>query len=321
MLWKKLWQNSIMTTRRRDRTKDNGYQKLFIKKLLRYLPHHLLLATTHKVRLRYAEKLLGSIAQKRIITTKTLRRFSSSEIVEYQKLTRDTQFWHGTGRWQHGERGTIDVLKSFCDTGGLKPARDVYAVFGGSDQHIIHSISLCRSRMVARSYADMHGVGWKEKNRHGDALTWTAYYYSLFYTRLFTVNGITMLRRWKTWRSLSHDEDGDNTWGKKVNRQARDVWDIFCLGSDILGNYPILIGVKELASQVKLEKPMRYYEVRADRRIAITNISHIEVPYDKQEEVRAVLLAHKIALPVTSIELGECVSPKKSFTELLGWSP
>ena len=319
MLWKKLQQNSIMTTRQRARTKDNGYQKLFIKKLLRYLPHHLLLATTHKVRLRYAEKLLGSIAQKRIITTKTLRRFSSSEIAEYQKLTRDTQFWHGTGRWQHGERSTIDVLKSFCDTGGLKPARDVYAVFGGSDQHIIHSISLCRSRMVARSYADMHGLGWKEKNRYGDALTWTSYYYSLFYARLFTISGITMLRRWKTWRSLSHDEHGDNTWGKKVNRQARDVWDIFCLGSDILGNYPILIGIKEFASQVKLEKPMRYYEVRADRRIAITNISHIEVPYDKQEEVCAVLLAHKIALPVTSIELGECVSAQKSFTELLGW--
>ena len=81
-----------MTTCRRARTKDNGYQKLFIKKLLRYLPHHLLLATTHKVRLRYAEKLLGSIAQKRIITTKTLRRFSSSEIAEYQKLTQDTSF-------------------------------------------------------------------------------------------------------------------------------------------------------------------------------------------------------------------------------------
>ena len=152
-----------MVAYRRTRTRDNGYQKLFIKKLLRYLPHHLLLATIHKVRLRYAEKLLGSTAQKRVITIKTLRRFSSSEIAKYQKLTQGTQFWHGTGRWQHDEHGTVDVLKSFCDTGGLKPARDVYAVFGGSDQHIIHSISLCRSRMVARSYADMHGLGWKRK--------------------------------------------------------------------------------------------------------------------------------------------------------------
>ena len=308
-----------MTTRRRDRTKDNGYQKLFIKKLLRYLPHHLLLAITHKVRLRYAEKLLGRMALKRIIKTKPLCQFSSSEMSEYQKLTKGTQFWHGTGRWQHGEHGTVDVLKSLCDTAGLKPARDVYAVFGGSDRHIVHSVSLCRSRMVARSYADMHGLGWKEKNRYGDALTWTSYYYSLFYARLFTVDGVKMLRRWKTWRTLSHDENGDNTWGKKVNKQARDVWDIFCLGSDISGNYPILIGVKSLDSQLKLEKPMSHYEVRADKRIGVANISHIEVPRDKQDEMRELLLSCGIDIPVTSIELGECVSIQKRFTELLGW--
>ena len=308
-----------MTTRRRDRTKDNGYQKLFIKKLLRYLPHHLLLAINHKVRLRYAEKLLGRMALKRIIKTKPLCQFSSSEMSEYQKLTKGTQFWHGTGRWQHGEHGTVDVLKSLCDTAGLKPARDVYAVFGGSDRHIVHSVSLCRSRMVARSYADMHGLGWKEKNRYGDALTWTSYYYSLFYARLFTVDGVKMLRRWKTWRTLSHDENGDNTWGKKVNKQARDVWDIFCLGSDISGNYPILIGVKSLDSQLKLEKPMSHYEVRADKRIGVANISHIEVPRDKQDEMRELLLSCGIDIPVTSIELGECVSIQKRFTELLGW--
>ena len=308
-----------MVARRRTRTRDNGYQKLFIKKLLRYLPHHLLLAITHKVRLRSAEKLLGRMALKRIIKTKPLCQFSSSEMSEYQKLTKGTQFWHGTGRWQHGEHGTVDVLKSLCDTAGLKPARDVYAVFGGSDRHIVHSVSLCRSRMVARSYADMHGLGWKEKNRYGDALTWTSYYYSLFYARLFTVNGVKMLRRWKTWRTLSHDENGDNTWGKKVNKQARDVWDIFCLGSDISGNYPILIGVRSLDSQLKLEKPMSHYEVRADKRIGVANISHIEVPRDKQDEMRELLLSCGIDIPVTSIELGEYVSVQKRFTELLGW--
>jgi len=308
-----------MVARRRTRTRGNGYQKLFIKKLLRYLPHHLLLAITHKVRLRSVEKLLDRMALKRIIKTKPLCQFSSSEMSEYQKLTKGTQFWHGTGRWQHGEHGTVDVLKSLCDTAGLKPARDVYAVFGGSDRHIVHSVSLCRSRMVARSYADMHGLGWKEKNRYGDALTWTSYYYSLFYARLFTVDGVKMLRRWKTWRTLSHDENGDNTWGKKVNKQARDVWDIFCLGSDISGNYPILIGVKSLDSQLKLEKPMSHYEVRADKRIGVANISHIEVPRDKQDEMRELLLSCGIDIPVTSIELGECVSIQKRFTELLGW--
>ena len=210
-------------------------------------------------------------------------------------------------------------MKSFCDIAGLKPSRDVYAVFGGSDRLIVHSVSLCRSRMVARSYADMHGLGWKEKNRYGDALTWTSYYYSLFYARLFTVNGVKVLRRWKTWRTLSHDENGDNTWGKKVNKQARYVWDIFCLGSDISGNYPILIGVRSLDSQLKLEKPMSHYEVRADKRIGVANISHIEVPSDKQDEMRELLLSYGIDIPVTSIELGEYVSTQKRFIELLGW--
>ena len=123
----------------------------------------------------------------------------------------------------------------------------------------------------------------------------------------------------ENWRALSHDENGDNTWGKKVNKQARDVWDIFCLGSDILGNYPILVGVRSLDSQLKLEKPMSHYEVRADKRIGVANISHIEVPRDKQDEMRELLLSYGIDIPVTSIELGEYVSTQKRFIELLGW--
>ena len=281
------------------KSQGNNYQKLFVRRSLRYLPHHILMLIIYKSKLFRFEKVLDAIAKRKIINVNDLLSFDNSDIKEYQKLTKDTQLWHGTGRWQHG--------------------KDVYAVFGGSDRHIVHSVSLCRSRMVARSYADMHGLGWKEKKRYGDALTWTSYYYSLFYARLFTVNGVKMLRRWKTWRTLSHDENGDNTWGKKVNKQARDVWDIFCLGSDISGNYPILIGVRRLDSQLKLEKPMSHYEVRADKRIGVANISHIEVPRDKQDEMRELLLSCGIDIPVTSIELGECVSMQKRFTELLGW--
>ncbi len=203
------------------------------------------------------------------------------------------------------------------DAAGLKPARDVYAVFGGSNQRVVYSVSLCRSRMIARSYADMHRLGWKEENRYGDALTWVSYYYGMFYARLFITSGFKMMRRWKAWRALSHDNNGDNTWGKKVNNQARNVWDVFCLGSDISGNYPILIGVKNIDSQIKLDKPMSQYEVRASKLINIANISHVEVPYDKQDEVRKLLHKHDVKLPVTSIELGEYVSSKERFIDLI----
>lgn len=161
--------------------------------------------------MRWAEKILDKFARKYIIKPKSIRQFKESEIKEYRKITKNTRLWHGTGRWQHGEHGITDVMKSFCDAAGLKPARDVYAVFGGSNQHIVHSISVCRSRMIARSYADMHGVGWKEKNRYGDALTWVSYYYGMFYARLFITRGFKMMRRWKAWRALSNDNNGDNT--------------------------------------------------------------------------------------------------------------
>lgn len=208
---KRAHQYSRNSLRRGDKAEGDKYQRLFVKKSLQYLPHHLLLAVSHRMRLRWAEKILDKFARKYIIKPKSIRQFKESEIKEYQKLTKGTQFWHGTGRWQHGERGIADVLKSFCDAAGLKPVRDVYAVFGGSNQHIVHSISVCRSRMIARSYADMHGVGWKEKNRYGDALTWVSYYYGMFYARLFITRGFKMMRRWKAWRALSNDNNGDNT--------------------------------------------------------------------------------------------------------------
>lgn len=308
---------SQKSLRRGNKAEGDKYQRLFVKKSLQYLPHHLLLAVSHRIRLRWAEKILDKFARKYIIKPKSIRQFKESEIKEYQKLTKGTQFWHGTGRWQHGEHGITDVLKSFCDAAGLKPARDVYAVFGGSKQRVVYSVSLCRSRMIARSYADMHRLGWKEENRYGDALTWVSYYYGMFYARLFITSGFKMMRRWKAWRALSRDNNGDNTWGKKVNIQARNVWDVFCLGSDISGNYPILIGVKNIYSQIKLDKPMCQYEVRASKLINIANISHVEVPYDKQDEVRKLLRKHDVKLPVTSIELGEYVSSKERFIDLI----
>lgn len=267
--------------------------------------------------MRWAEKILDKFARKYIIKPKSIRQFKESEIKEYRKITKNTRLWHGTGRWQHGEHGITDVMKSFCDAAGLKPARDVYAVFGGSNQRVVYSVSLCRSRMIARSYADMHRLGWKEENRYGDALMWVSYYYGMFYARLFITSGFKMMRRWKAWRALSHDSNGDNTWGKKVNNQARNVWDVFCLGSDISGNYPILIGVKNIDSQIKLDKPMSQYEVRANKLINIANISHVEVLYDKQDEVRKLLHKHDVKLPVTSIELGEYVSSKERFIDLI----
>ena len=113
------------------KSQGNNYQKLFVRRSLRYLPHHILMLIIYKSKLFRFEKALDAIAKRKIINVNDLLLFDDSDIRGYQKLTKETQFWHGTGRWQHGKDGIVDVMKSFCDIAGLKPSRDVYAVFGG----------------------------------------------------------------------------------------------------------------------------------------------------------------------------------------------
>ena len=69
----------------------------------------------YKSKLLRFEKALDTIAKRKIINVNDLLSFDSSEIREYQDLTKDTQLWHGTGRWQHGKGSVVDVMKSFCD--------------------------------------------------------------------------------------------------------------------------------------------------------------------------------------------------------------
>lgn len=50
--------------RRGYKAEGDKYQRLFVKKSLQYLPHHLLLAVSHRMRLRWAEKNIRQICQK-----------------------------------------------------------------------------------------------------------------------------------------------------------------------------------------------------------------------------------------------------------------
>ena len=182
----------------------------------------------------------------------------------------------------------------------------------------MHSISLTPHRIIARSYADIHGKGYKEPNRYGDALMWTSYFYGLFYAKLYTRNAITLKRFYKKWHKLTHDTNGDNTWGKKVNKSAQDVWDVFGLGSDIADNYPILIGVRRVEQQVNLSPVFKAYEVRTPVGIAIQDITHVEVPQDKVTSTKAFIESYGLVIPVLPIELGELQASHKTFSELLG---
>jgi hypothetical protein len=264
-------------------------------------------------------KLLNTYAARTFLKHPIINpQYTAAEIAAYIDITRSTILWHGTGRYHHAGDGLTDVLRSIMTNGGLQPAYDAYGIFAGGKA--MDSISLTTLRIIARSYADMHGRGHKEPDRYGDALTWVSYYYGLFYARLYAFNSFRVRRYWKQWHSLTHDENGDNTWGKKVNKKAQDVWDAFGLGSDIAGNYPILIGVTQLQSQVTLSAVFNQCEVRTLEPILLENMSHLEVPAHKVTVTRKILADHGYNLLVFPIELGETVASRQTFGSLLGLS-
>ncbi len=297
--------------------RTNNYQRRFVLNAVRYIPHHALLHVAMRFDIKSLVRFLDWIAKKFILNNATIQINDINQLSDYRRVAGAASIWHGSGRLQHSRDGLADVLDSILKNGGLQPVEDVYAIFSGGER--MTSISLTRSRSVARSYADMHGKGYLEKNRYGDALTWVAYYYGLFYARLYTFGYPSIKKYYKTWHRLTHDDNGHNTWGKKVNNKAEDVWDIFCLGSDIPNNYPILFGVKNVNQTIQLNKIFSDYEVRTPRAILLSEITHIEVPALQVDKTQIILKQHNISIPVFSIEIGEYAASKRKFSQLLGW--
>lgn len=296
----------------------NDFQSQFIRLALKRLPHHVLLSLVSKRSSAGLTKWLNSYAEKNFLKNQITRADYPDELVKnYKDTVKHSRLWHGTGRYQYGsDESKVDVLSSIIKSGGLRPSYDAYAIFsGGTD---MYSISLTKLRIIARSYADMHGKGYEEPNRYGDAFTWVSYYYGLFYAKLYTLNSIKLRRYWNQWHDLTHDENGDNTWGKKVNMNAKDVWDIFCLGSDILGNYPIVFGIEKIDNHVELSSVFAECETRTPDLLPFRYMTHIEVPEEKIDVTKRLLASHNCNIPVFPIELGEFVASKKTFSDLLG---
>lgn len=286
-------------------------------KALIYLPHHFLLSIFVKLKFKLGIKLLNVFAKRYILKNPKTRTFTNIELDNYLKTIKNSKFWHGTGKYHYSGGATINVLLNIIKDKGLTPTKDVYGVF--LNGKITNTISLSKSRIIARSYADINGKGKFEVNRYGDALTWVSYYYGLFYARLYIFDLYKIIKYYKIWHQLSHNKDGHNEWGKKTNKSAKDVWDIFYLGTDINDNYPVLFGIRKLDSCLAIDKKYQKYEVRSSKLIKFSDFSHIEVPLNKVNEVNILLKSYSINIPVYSIELGEYASSKQTFSNLLNY--
>lgn len=218
----------------------------------------------------------------------------------------DTSLWHGTGRFKYKDGEVKDVLASIADDGVISPSLDRFDFNGPME-----SISLARSRMYARAYADMFGEIPDDSDRYGSSLFWAC----AFLGSTAVEASIEM----KVWRPSGYYEmmrhlgkAGVTEWYKKVT-SLNDVnmVDVYSGVSDIENNYPILFGVRNVEG-IPTSRAVAIHEVRTDRNLDLdSDITHVEVPHRNIEETRKILAG----VAIRAIEEGESYSSKYTFTE------
>jgi len=230
--------------------------------------------------------------------------------------------WHGTGRYQHRNGETIDLLQQMIEDGGMTPQLDKLDPVARE----MLSISTSPSRMYARPYADMHhGRDQPLSYRYGKASKWAKYFMAPY--------PIEAAMEAKLWRKdvrrafrRGAEESMANFQGK-TNRTPEAansmIYEMLDEGSDIPGNYPMLIGFREgaFADTVK-SKALARHESRSSEHTPWERLTHIEVPFENVEETRRQLEeAGQLLVPVIPIELGEYYCSKFDFTDLVSGKP
>jgi len=229
------------------------------------------------------------------------------------EIFKTTSMWHGTGRYQYREGQVTDVLDYIAKNGKLQPQYDALDFTGPME-----SLSLAKSRMYARSYADMHGKGAAEPERHGSSMFWA-------WTFLGDIGIETALegRVWtKEGRQTTREhfsQGGSADWYKKVSKSFMGTMELFRRGSDIEGNYPILFGVREGSFEpAETSRSVGIHELRSQQPLSLDqDITHIEVPRDKVDSTIELLSQYGRNVPVIPIEDCERYVSTLPFTQLV----
>ncbi len=234
-----------------------------------------------------------------------------AEQATLERLYKRVWRWHGTGKFQYRDGKVRDVLVEIAENNGLRPHKDEWDPKTGPTE----SISTSPSRMYAILYATLHSAeGHQLRNPVGTSQDWLNYFF------------VTSLIALQTEHNLHHALFSDEgrkeignllkydqlvgSWISKVTRKPLSLPDAFVTGSDISGNYPILIGIREGAfEEQETSGFIRVNERRASSLIKLEDFTHIEVPEASVEETRGFLeRAGIVELPVIPIEWGNEVS-------------
>ena len=236
----------------------------------------------------------------------TLPNFSESELREYENSIRNVFFWHGTGGFEYDYSGTIAPIFESILKNGLKVRQDDYLVIY-SKKLSMKSISLVDKRIIARCYADNHNFKNPKTFRFGNSIFWIVRHYAKMYILAYTIFAPRSLVNILNWRK-KNKINSSKSWSGKVNKSCQNTWESFEKYSDIKGNFPVIIGVKELRKTVKLPKIFSETEVRTFK-----DIIHIEIPLEKYNELSSKIRKYNQKVKIFPIELGELFEYKNSL--------
>ena len=241
----------------------------------------------------------------------TLPNFSESELREYKNSIRNVFFWHGTGGFEYDYSGKIGLIFESILKNGLKVRQDDYLVIY-SKKLSMKSISLVDKRIIARCYADNHNFKNPKTFRFGNSIFWIVRHYAKMYILAYTIFAPRSLVNILNWRK-KNKINSSKSWSGKVNKSCQNTWESFEKYSDIKGNFPVIIGVKELRKTVKLPKIFSETEVRSLEDITFKDIIHIEIPLEKYDELSSEIRKYNQKVKIFPIELGELFEYKNSL--------
>ena len=224
------------------------------------------------------------------------------KLPEIRELYKQAWRWHGTGRYHYHKDQVIDVLKEIADNGGLIPHEDPLDYTRG----VMYSVSTSPSRTYSSLYAQLHyEKGKRLRNPFQTTAGWLYYVSSIAWSA--AVNDRRLFRRkFREQHNLS--DEGTAYFHNKYAKTKIRGKDMIKGGvSDIVGNYPVLIGINEGAfKEVDIAKVLQTHESRSETPISIADFTHIEVPAGNVAEVQNLLRQFgREQTPVIALEWGE----------------
>ena len=238
-----------------------------------------------------------------------LGHFSGTQRWHRLELARDTMFrdgfviilsmvettlWHGTGRYKYDNGEVVDILRGIIKKGGLVPNKDDWDMKRGLSQ----TISFARDHSYARLYASLF---LPPKDRTFRELV----------RRLVLSARFFLPSKWVAYNEYSpfrphilELRSKLKEWGQKLTTKPPKFFTVLFLwgGTDILDNYPVIIGVERTSVQgTKGSRFVDLYEDRSEQMVSIANFTHIEVPENRVLEVIDLFKDEEWNMPVTPI--------------------